>query len=497
MPISRAAFLRSSALFLLIGLLALLAVVGATFWLAERSQSISTDLTNWRIARAANVNLRNALNVIETSQRGFLLTDDERYLEPYEREIGRVSELYGRLVAAVEPVLGDTVDLGRIEQAVNGKLEEVAETIELAKTGRKDEALALVQTDRGKDLMDEAHRFFAQTIAAADENSAEGLGAQDRNFTALRIVTAVGGLVILGVVGGSVWIALGYTREIIGARAEVEALNAGLEERIRERTQDLIRANEEVQRFAYIVTHDLRAPLVNIMGFTSELDTTMKTIQNYMTAEPGRVTEHDLEEAKLAATEDLPEAIGFIRSSTKKMDGLINAILKISREGRRPLKPEPIDVKAMLEATVASIQHQIVEDGGEARIEVSAPRIVSDRMSLEQIVGNLLDNAVKYSAADRPLRLKVTAQRAPGNRFTLSVEDNGRGIAEQDFGRVFDLFRRAGTQDKAGEGIGLAHVRTLTRSLGGDISVESELGRGSTFTVDLPVDLRTVVRSDA
>lgn len=497
MSISRATFLRSSALFLLVGLVALLAIIGTTFWLAERSQAISGDLTQWRMARAAVVNLRNSLQSAETSQRGFLLTDDQQYLEPYQREVGNIAPLYGKLAAAVEPLLGDTVDVGRFESAINAKLEEMAKTVELAKTGRKDEAFTLVRTDRGEALMDEANKFFSETIVSADQNSVAGLERQATNFTALRLVTVIGGIVILVVVGGSVWIAAAYTREIVSARAEVEELNVGLESRIRERTQDLIRASEEVQRFAYIVTHDLRAPLVNIMGFTSELDTTMKIIQNYMVTEPDKLSERDAEEAKLAASEDLPEAIGFIRSSTKKMDGLINAILKISREGRRPLKPEPIDVKAMLEGSVASIQHQIVEGGGEATIEVRAPRVVTDRMSLEQIVGNLLDNAVKYSAPSRPLRLDIKVDRAPGNRFRLSVTDNGRGIAKQDHERVFDLFRRAGAQDKAGEGIGLAHVRTLTRSLGGDISVSSEFGTGSTFIVELPVDLRTVVRSAA
>ncbi|MBS9720024.1 CHASE3 domain-containing protein [Tianweitania sp. BSSL-BM11] len=496
MSTSRARFMRSAALFLLIGLAALLAIVGATFWLAQRSEAISDTLTQWRITRAATVNLRNSIQIVESSQRGFLLTDDPQYLEPYEQEVGRIAPLYGRLAATVQPLLGDRVDVGRFDAAITAKLAEIADTIQLAQSGRREEAIARVRTNVGKELMEEADAFFAETIEAADEQSLQGLTSQARNFSALRLVTLIGGGIILLVVGGSVWTAIIYTREIMQARAEVEAMNVGLESRIQERTQDLLRANEEVQRFAYIVTHDLRAPLVNIMGFTAELDTTMKTIQNYVLAEPGKATESDAKEAKLAAEEDLPEAIGFIRSSTKKMDGLINAILKISREGRRPLKPEPIDLKTMLENTLASVQHQIVEDNGEATIDVAVPRIVSDRMSLEQIVGNLLDNAVKYSAKDRALRLRLKAERKPGNRFTLSVEDNGRGIAEQDHERVFDLFRRAGTQDKAGEGIGLAHVRTLTRSLGGDISVESEFGRGSTFTIELPLDLRTVVRSE-
>jgi signal transduction histidine kinase len=115
--------------------------------------------------------------------------------------------------------------------------------------------------------------------------------------------------------------------------------------------------------------------------------------------------------------------------------------------------------------------------------------MVADRLSLEQIFGNLFDNAVKYRRNDRPLaiRVRIAEERA---RVSVSVEDNGRGIAEQDRERVFDLFRRAGAQDQPGEGIGLAHVRSMVRNLGGDVLMESQLGRGTTFRVILPQQFR-------
>src|SRR5690606_9425156 len=116
--------------------------------------------------------------------------------------------------------------------------------------------------------------------------------------------------------------------------------------------------------FAYIVTHDLRAPLVNIMGFTSELDETMKSIQAYVLADGNTLSEQEIANARLAASEDLPEAISFIRSSTRKMDTLINAILKISRDGKRPIRPEEIDLEELLEANLATIQHQVLEADG-------------------------------------------------------------------------------------------------------------------------------------
>jgi signal transduction histidine kinase len=97
----------------------------------------------------------------------------------------------------------------------------------------------------------------------------------------------------------------------------------------------------------------------------------------------------------------------------------------------------------------------------------------------------LLENAVKYLAPGRPGRIRVRGWQE-GSMVFFDIEDNGRGIDPKDHGRVFDLFRRAGAQDRPGEGIGLAHVRALVRRLGGQITLNSALDKGSTFRVSLP-----------
>jgi signal transduction histidine kinase len=250
------------------------------------------------------------------------------------------------------------------------------------------------------------------------------------------------------------------------------------------RTASLTQANEEIQRFAYIVSHDLRSPLVNVMGFTSEMETSAETLKKYIAGDQSLA-----ERARVAALEEIPESIGFIRASTGRMDGLINAILKLSREGRRALHPEPVDLVKLFGAAQGSVKHQLDEAGATLTIPDKAPVIVTDRLALEQVVNNVVDNAVKYLARDRPGRIAITVSQAPG-RIAIAVTDNGRGIGEQDLERVFELFRRAGAQDRPGEGIGLAHVRALVRRLGGEITVKSELGRGSTFRIDLPARLR-------
>jgi PAS domain S-box-containing protein len=251
-----------------------------------------------------------------------------------------------------------------------------------------------------------------------------------------------------------------------------------------ERVAELDAANEEIQRFAYIVSHDLRAPLVNVMGFTSELEGAQAEIERFY--RNVRQTDSNLisPETRAAIESDLPEAIGFIRSSTVKMDKLIRAILKLSREGRRVLAPEPIDMAQLLEAQRHSVAHQLHERSAVLLIE-PLPDLTSDRLAIEQIFGNLIDNAVKYLHPSRPGRIAVRGRHLGAN-VIYEIEDNGRGIDPKDFERIFDLFRRSGVQDQQGEGIGLAHVRALVRRLGGTISVSSRLGEGSIFTVVLP-----------
>jgi len=493
-PISTNVFVRSTTLLLAVAFLALATIVGTTIWLVETNNYWFNETTASRVARSATVNLRNALQDAETGQRGYLLTQEESYLAPYEAALPTIPEFLDRLeeVMAPYPEADGVALMLRNNTAI--KLEEMAETIELTRAGRHDEALVLVRTDRGKEAMDQSRAMFTAIIEAADARTVTGLENQRNGTVALRWVTIIGALVIFGVVGASVWTVLAYTRELAAARREVDEANSGLEQRVRERTSDLGRANEEIQRFAYIVTHDLRAPLVNIMGFTSELETSVGELERYM-ADKQDDSDPKFADAKVAATQDLPEAITFIRAATRKMDGLINAILKISREGRRQLKPETLDLREIAETTINTVHHQIAENGGSVSVDVQAPRIVSDKLSLDQVLGNLLDNAVKYQQPDRALTVVVRARPAPGNRIEIEVEDNGRGISATDHERVFELFRRAGTQTQPGEGIGLAHVRTMVRSLGGDITLRSELGVGTTFIITLPRDLRSYLGS--
>ncbi|SMQ70021.1 sensor domain CHASE3-containing protein [Devosia lucknowensis] len=497
MPITSQTFVRSTALLLLVGLLALLGIVGTNVWLVERSQTYFDEVIEARRAHRAATNLRSLLQDLETSQRGYVITEDESYLEPYNLALPQVDEQAETLREILAPFPAAKEPLDQLQADIDFKLNEMAITVDMVRAGRAEDAVNRIKTDVGKQAMDGIRTFITQLLEAIDVILVDGVGNQRNTINILRWVSIIGGIVILTVVGGAIWAVLNYTRELAQARRAVEEANSGLEERVRERTADLGKANEEIQRFAYIVTHDLRAPLVNIMGFTAELETGVDQVKTYMQAQPDTDADPMAREARLAATEDLPEAVTFIRAATRKMDGLINAILKISREGRRQLKPETVDLAELAEASAAAVHHQVSERGGEVVTDIRVGKLITDKLSLEQILGNMLDNAVKYQDPDRPLRVQIRARHTPGNRVFIEVEDNGRGIADTDHERVFELFRRSGSQTSPGEGIGLAHVRTMVRSLGGDVTLTSKLGHGTTFIINLPRDSRSYLGSMA
>ena len=145
---------------------------------------------------------------------------------------------------------------------------------------------------------------------------------------------------------------------------------------------------------------------------------------------------------------------------------------------------EEVDAGAVLQETLASLGHQIRSRNVELEIG-PLPRITSDRAAIEQIFGNLLDNAIKYVDPQRPARIEVSAVETP-DASVFRVRDTGRGIAEEDMDKVFQPFRRAGIQDVPGDGMGLAFVRMLLQRLGGKIECQSQLGVGTTFSFMLP-----------
>jgi len=256
------------------------------------------------------------------------------------------------------------------------------------------------------------------------------------------------------------------------------------EEQLERYSAELVQSNEELKRFAYIVSHDLRAPLVNLKGFAGELASSLNVIRPAFETLSPHLDEKQRSVVATAFQTDLPEALGFIDASVTRMDHFINALLTLSRLGRRKLDLERINMEALVQTTLETLAHQIEQRQVQVTVG-SLPELVADRTSLEQILGNILNNAILYLEPDRPGEIEITGERN-ADETIFRVRDNGRGIAVEDMDKVFTPFRRAGKQDVPGEGMGLAYVQTLVRRHDGRIWCESEPGVGTTFSFALP-----------
>jgi signal transduction histidine kinase len=386
----------------------------------------------------------------------------------------------------------------KLRSAVGERLAEFAKAIDFVKRNDTPGGVAMLR-DPGAGV---SVRAISEASAAmfVEENRLFALRTDkaDRTQVLASSVTIAGSSCVIALAALSIFLVRRSARARDEAEAQLRDNNLNLESTVQERTSDLREANEEIQRFAYIVSHDLRSPLVNIMGFTSELEelrgdifkriATLGREASSAPLVPDNATddaEPVLDGPDKQLSQDFTEALGFIKSSIAKMDRLITAILNLTREGRREFQPAPIDTRELIEGIVSTVAHQAAEANAQLRIE-PLPEIVSDRLALEQIFSNLIDNALKYLKPGVPGDITVRGRTKLGFAI-FEVADNGRGIDPKDHQRIFDLFRRAGPQDRPGQGIGLAHVRALVRRLGGTMSVASELHNGSTFTITLPL----------
>jgi PAS domain S-box-containing protein len=259
------------------------------------------------------------------------------------------------------------------------------------------------------------------------------------------------------------------------------------EEALARTAEELARSNEEVRQFAYIVSHDLRGPLVNVEGFVSELRGSLADLERLARPAVEQLGETERERTDRILRQEVPEALEFIDSSVSRMDHLINALLRLSRLGRHELVLERLGLGSLVSEILTSLGTQI--EARDAAVTVlPLPDVTADRTSLEQILGNILTNAVLYLDPTRPGRIEILGKLA-GTDLHVSIRDNGRGIAPEDHDKVFAPFRRVDASDVPGEGMGLAYVQALVRRQGGRIWFDSEPGVGTTFSFVLPVAL--------
>jgi signal transduction histidine kinase len=458
---------------LILGFIALLVVGFSSVVVSERSKEFNRAVNHTEKVMQANRHVLELTLNAETGQRGFLLTGNRAYLDVYWPAIADMPASLDRLERLTRDNPPQNARTKLLATAVNKRIASLRQGISLGEAGETEVAIARIRTGTGRAQMHHVRLLVASIDATEARLLVVRSAAVDQAGLRNLLINVAGLVLVLAIAAASLYVFQSYVQELRRSHEAIDELNRGLEEKVVERTEALTRANDEIQRFAYIVSHDLRSPLVNVMGYTSELEQA---------------------EAAVAVDEDIPEAIGFIRASTAKMDRLIKAILRLSRDGQRILTPELLDMGGLIDSIAKGLHAQTVSADTTITIE-PLPAFVSDRLAIEQLFGNLIENAVKYMSTGRPGLVTVRG-REEGDWVVYEVQDNGRGIDAKDHERVFELFRRSGLQDRPGEGMGLAFVRSTVRRLQGVLDLRSQLGEGSTFVLKFPKRLQ-LQESDA
>lgn len=277
--------------------------------------------------------------------------------------------------------------------------------------------------------------------------------------------------------GIGTWDRFGQIRSLIGTHTDISDQKA--------REEELRQLNADMEAFTYITSHDMRSPLVNLKGFSHELAIAMHEVGEILEPRKDALGETAWQRLEAILKRDIPESLGFIGNAVDRMDTLTTAILDLSRIGKYVYRDEKVHAREVIDKCLGAQNYEITSKQVAVTV-ADLPELVTDRIALEQIFSNLLDNAVKYLRPDVPGRIEIACVET-GRGYMFSIRDNGRGIAPEDNDRVFNIFRRArNTGDVRGLGIGMTFVKASLRRMSGTIWFESRLSEGTTFFFTLP-----------
>ncbi len=404
----------------------------------------------------------------ETGQRGYLLTGNDSYLEPYYQAVAKIPDLFRSLERATKKRPDQARRLESLKPIIDEQLQELARTIELRRTKGLSAALAVVRTNRGRLLMAQVRKICSEIRAVANARLrlafAEALKNGDRG--GLTSILGSSSLLFLLVVAN-----ITIHRGVARRQALIDELQQS-ERRLEETASDAQAANRAKSTFLSTMSHEIRTPLHAILGYAQLMlrDPNLGTGSKANLKIIGRSGEHLLT--------------------------LINTVLDMSRieAGRTELRPVTFNLSHMLDdlaamfqqrAQAKMLQFEMVLDG-----EV-LPYLIADEGKIRQVLINLLGNAIKFTKRGK-VKLHVNLSRKNIHSLWLSaaVEDTGAGIMPEELGRLFEPFSQTEGKLNAqeGTGLGLAISRAFAKLMGGDVTLTSTPGKGSTFQLEIPVE---------
>lgn len=417
---------------LAIGFVALCVIVASTIWLGERARILPQQVIAARDVKALAVSLRTALQTAEASQRGFLYTGNQVYLAPYDKAKVQANAAAASLPAALDGYGGMGPAIERLTRVLGDKFAEMDQTIAFEQNGREEDALSLVRTNRGKLLMDEANVFLTGIGLATDQRVAELVDEQTENALRLRLVSVIGGLVIIGVVGSAIYAVFKYTAELRAARNDLAGSNEKLEQRVAARTLELAQANEEMREArdrAELLLAEVNHRVANSLTLVSS----MIGIQS-------RSLDNEVAREALAETQARVQAVAMVHKRLYDSSDVREVALDEYLAGLLD------QFKSTVGASSGVSLHYAFEP---LRLKTDAS------INLGVVVTEWVMNAMKYAYPGRKGEVRVILARGEEGFGILRVEDDGVGRDED--------------APAQGTGLGSRIVKAMAASMGGTI----------------------------
>ena len=439
---------------LFLGMLAVIVLNLTAAIIATGSLRNSTQARN-AARQSTNTNIElagvySSLRDAESGQRGYILTDDPSYLDPYHSG----SKAAPNYIAQLQPQFKGTneeAEMTQLSRLSSEKLQELAYTLELNKDQGFDAALAVIKTNRGEATMDQVQSLLATMERQVNTKTA----ARDR--TASRFATIAYACLLASAI---FTFCLVYFMRNIFLRIKFQA------ERLELTNIELERSNRELQDFASIASHDLQEPLRKIQAFGDRLSVT----------------------TTLSGDSEL--YLDRMLSAAGRMRVLIDDLLTYSRVTTKAKPFKRVSLRRIIKEVISDMEVRIAETSAEITVG-KLPAIEADGTQMRQMFQNLISNAIKFRKEGSEPHIgisSITEGSGDQGLVTISVTDTGIGFDQKYADRIFTIFQRLhGRNEYEGTGIGLAVVRKIAERHGGTVTATSEVGKGSRFDITLPM----------
>ncbi len=450
----------------------LMSLNALSYWSFIKHQEATNLVSQSRKVILKLENVLSALKDAETGQRGYLLTGQQSYLEPYNLTLKTIARQIEELETLTAGTPSQQQQVASLKPLVAAKLAELRETIGLRKKKGFDTAVQVVLTNEGQQLMVQIRKKIQQLQVENNEQLQQRLQTKEKDVRRSHYLLS-GGILLNLVAFYLVYRAI--VREMAKRRqaeALLKQLNDELENRVQERTaqlkeanSNLIRSNKELEQFAYVASHDLQEPLRAVTSYAQLL---ARKYQGNLDAKADKY-------------------INYLVEGATRMQQLINDLLEFSRVGTRSKELVPTACEVVLSHVLDNLKVAIAESNAVVTHD-PLPTVMGDEIQLIQLLQNLISNAIKFHREEPP-RVHVKAEQGEKEKeWVFSVRDNGIGMDSEYFERIFTIFQRLHSKSEyPGTGIGLAVCKKIVECHGGRIWLESELGVGTVFYFTLPL----------